>query len=64
MNRNGNVVEFQGSAEQHPISWDQVNEMKVLAQAGVQELLTFIDQNVSFQPGITRNSLAKSPDVL
>ena len=65
LTRSGNVVEFQGSAEQHPISWDQVNEMKVLAQTGVQELLTFIDQNVSFQPSlITRKSLVKSSDML
>lgn len=64
LTRSGKVVELQCSAEQHPVSWEQVNEMKALAQKGVQELLTFIDQNVSFHAGSSFKPLAKSPDLL
>ncbi len=38
LTRSGNLVELQGSAEQKPIAWHQVEKMRLLAQKGVEEI--------------------------
>ena len=47
MNRNGDVVEIQGSAEQRPISWEQVDALRKLAQSGIEQILAFVESEVS-----------------
>jgi ribonuclease PH len=63
LTRTGKVIELQCSAEQHPIAWEWVSTMKDLAQKGVQELLTFIDQNVTFQRAQSYQSIVKTSDL-
>ncbi|MEX0940056.1 MAG: ribonuclease PH [Candidatus Babeliales bacterium] len=46
LTRSGNVVEIQGSAEQEPVSWQQIVEMQEVADNGVKKLLAFIDQMI------------------
>jgi ribonuclease PH len=46
LTRSGEVVELQGCGEKNPVSWKQIEEMKKLADKGVQELLTFLDQHM------------------
>jgi len=64
LTRDGKAIELQCSAERHPISWEHVCRMKELAQKGVQELLTFVDQNVIFNRSKKYESLANSSDLL
>ena len=49
MTRNGDIIEIQGAAEQHPISWSQVDELRILAQNGIEQILTFVDNEISFK---------------
>lgn len=41
--RSGAVVEIQGSAEKHPISWQQVQSLYQLAKSGTDQIFEFID---------------------
>ena len=43
--RSQRVIEIQGSAERFPLSWEQYENMKVLAQKGATDLFEFYDQN-------------------
>jgi len=45
LSRSDRVIEIQGSAERAPLSWEQYEGMRVLAQKGVNELFEFYDQN-------------------
>jgi ribonuclease PH len=45
LTRSNKVIEIQGSAERSPLSWDQYEAMRALAQKGVDELFEFYDQN-------------------
>ena len=38
LTHDNNIIEIQGTAEQKPISWQQFDEMRALAYAGVQQL--------------------------
>jgi ribonuclease PH len=38
MNDEGHFIEVQGTAEGHPFSTDELNEMLALAQKGITEL--------------------------
>ncbi len=40
LTRSGNIVELQGSSEQKPIAWNQVEKMRLLAQKGVEEIFS------------------------
>jgi len=46
LTRSEKIVELQGSAEKFPLSWDQYESMKLLAQKGVSELFEFYDKNL------------------
>lgn len=48
LTRSGNLIELQGSAEQKPIAWHQVEKMRLLAQKGVEEI--FKQSNTSQEP--------------
>jgi ribonuclease PH len=43
MTRSGAVIEIQGSAEKHPISWEQVNNLYQLAKVGTEQVFEFVD---------------------
>lgn len=43
LTRLGKIIEIQGCAERAPISWDQYDQMKMLANQGAQELFFFYD---------------------
>ncbi len=45
LTRTGSVVEIQGSAEKSPITWEDYEEMRVLALNGAQKLFKFFDEN-------------------
>lgn len=45
LTRSGNVVEIQGSAEQAPISWNEYEEMRVLAIKGAHDVFNFFDDH-------------------
>lgn len=45
LTRSGKIVELQGSAEKVPLTWQQYDNMRLLALKGVQELFRFYDQN-------------------
>ena len=47
MTRSGDIIEMQGSAEQHPISWQQVDALRKLAHKGIEQILTFIDSEIN-----------------
>lgn len=46
MSRTGEVIEMQGCAEQHPISWQQIQDLKDLAQHGIEQILEIIEQKI------------------
>ena len=45
LTRSENIIEIQGSAEKAPVSWDNYENMRLLAVKGAQELFTFFDMN-------------------
>lgn len=46
LTRSGAVIEIQGSAEHRPISWDDIEGMKDLAQKGVHQIFSFLDREI------------------
>ena len=44
LTRSGKIVEIQGSAEKHPISWDCYNHIQELACKGSRKLFEFFDE--------------------
>lgn len=46
MTKNNLIVEMQGSGEQEPISWQQIEHMKSLAHKGIKEILKFFEHEI------------------
>ena len=43
MTGSGKVIELQGAAESAPIEWENIEQMRVLAQSGITEILRSVD---------------------
>ena len=41
LSRGGKLIEIQGTSEKAPISWDQFEQLKVLAQKSIEEIFLF-----------------------
>ena len=50
LTRSQKIIEIQGSAERHPLTWDQYEGMKILAQKGADDMFEFYDQNPYISP--------------
>lgn len=47
MTKSGNIVEIQGSAEKHPISWDSIEKMHKLAFQGISTIFQTVEKQSS-----------------
>jgi ribonuclease PH len=43
--KSGALIEVQGTAEKHPVSWDQFDQLKAVALKGAADLFSFFAQN-------------------
>ena len=58
--RTGKIIEIQGTAEHHPINWNDFDEMKHVALKGTEDLFEFYDKNIyDFTPS-TENKSSQS----
>lgn len=55
LTRSEKLIEIQGTAERAPLSWDQYEGMRTLAQKGVLELFEFYDQNHYVPSAVEKN---------
>ena len=64
LTRSQKVIEIQGSAEKFPLTWDQYDAMKILAQKGADDMFEFYDQSPYSSPtdslGVTLRSNSRS----
>lgn len=45
LTKSGALIEVQGTAEKYPVSWDQFDQLKIVALKGVADLFSFFAQN-------------------
>lgn len=45
LTKSGSLIEVQGTAEKHPVSWDQFDQLKIVALKGAKDLFSFFAQN-------------------
>lgn len=45
LTKSGALIEVQGTAEKYPVSWDQFDQLKVVALKGAHDLFSFFAQN-------------------
>lgn len=56
-NKNGDIVEVQGTAEKHPISWTTLENMKILAHQGANDIFA----SISSLSSLTRTNVTIVP---
>ncbi len=47
LTKSGKIIEIQGTGEKRPISWNEFEQLKLLAESGVNQIFSSLDDNIA-----------------